>query len=184
MTVFELFSAVQGDHVDVLRLLLRAGAERDAVTRSGGWTPLHLACRYTSVECVVELLRWNASLGPAERPSSFTARAEGSAVHSPDNNETKPIFGVALEDYPPEEEEEEENGYGKTPAEVVGLKILAAASTGPACSGGSGHRADPSLDEEEEQMVVFGDDDGEKSPALATQAPPICSAPSSNAAPK
>ncbi|CAN0537669.1 unnamed protein product, partial [Ectocarpus sp. 8 AP-2014] len=70
---FELFSAVQGDHVDVLRLLLRAGAERDAPTRSGGWTPLHLACRYTSVECVVELLRWNASLGPAERPLSFTA---------------------------------------------------------------------------------------------------------------
>ncbi|CAM9387152.1 unnamed protein product [Ectocarpus sp. 6 AP-2014] len=158
-----IHDAVQGDHVDVLRLLLRAGAERDAPTRSGGWTPLHLACRYTSVECVVELLRWNASLGAAERPlSSFTARAEGSAVHRPGNNETKPIFGVALEDYPPEEdEEEEENGYGKTPAEVVGLKNLAAASTGPADSGGSGHRADPSLDEEEEQMVVFGDDDEE-----------------------
>ena len=68
---------------------------------------------------------------------------------------------------------DEGSGYGKTPAQVIGLKHLTtAAATGPAGNGGSGPSADPSLDEEGEQMVVLGDDDGEKSPAEKTcQAP-------------
>lgn len=64
-----------------------------------------------------------------------------------------------------------ENGYGKTPAEVIGLKHLAAAVHGPADNGGSVPSVDPSQDEEEEQMVVLGDDDGETSPTQIIQAP-------------
>lgn len=163
------FLAAQGNHVDVLRLLLRAGAERDASTDRGQWTPLHLACRYTSVECVLELLRWGADLGPTARPTAGddTAcrlrRRKDSSVFD---------FGAVSDERAEEEEGEEENGYGKTPAEVIGLKNLAAAATDPAGYGGRGPSySDPSLDEEEEQMVVLGDDDGEKSLAERTQAP-------------
>eukprot|EP00903_Cladosiphon_okamuranus_P020143 g18494.t1 len=63
-----LHDAAQGNHLDVLRVLLRAGAEKDAATLRGRWTPLHVACRYTSVECVLELLQWGANLGPTARP--------------------------------------------------------------------------------------------------------------------
>lgn len=159
-------------------MLLLAGAVRDAPTDDRGqWTPLHLACRYTSVECVLELLRWGADLGPTARAAT-AAEDETACLRL---RSDKSIFDdarkniAAVSDGREEEEEddeEEENGYGKTPAEVIGLKNLAAAATDPAAgNGGSGPSADPSLDEEEEQMVVLGDDDGEKSPAERTQAP-------------
>lgn len=161
----------------MLRLLLRAGAERDAPTTDRGqWTPLHIACRYTSVECVHLLLRWGASLGPTARPVSegdtfCLGRRSGRSIFDYGGGARKNI--ASLSDVPEEDDhdDDEENGYGKTPAEVIGLKNLAAAATDPAGNGGSGPSADPSLDEEEEQMVVLGDDDGEKSPAERTQAP-------------
>lgn len=180
--------------MEVLRVLLRAGAEKDAATLRGRWTPLHVACRYTSVECVLELLRWGADLGPTARPPVAPPASEGGgACLCSRRNEESFVCdahggAVAASDGQEEEEREEEegddegNGYGKTPAEVIGLKHLAtAAATGPAGNGGSGPSADPSLDEEGEQMVVFGDDDGEKSPPdKHSKHPAICSAPSSN----
>eukprot|EP00752_Nemacystus_decipiens_P016045 g14344.t2 len=72
-----LHDAAQGNHVEVLRVLLRAGAEKDAATLTGRWTPLHVACRYTSVDCVLELLRWGADLGPTARPLSTPSRQDG-----------------------------------------------------------------------------------------------------------
>lgn len=165
--------AAQGNHLEVLRVLLRAGAEKDGATLRGRWTPLHVACRYTSVECVLELLRWGVDLGPTARPVALASDDDTACVRRRRNEES--FFcdahgAVAVSDDGQEEGHEdedgndEENGYGKTPAEVIGLKHLAtAATTGPAGNGGSGPSADPSLDEEGEQMVVFGDD-GEKSP--------------------
>lgn len=164
--------AAKGNHVEVLRLLLRAGAEKDAPTHRGKWTPLHLACWYISVECVQELLRWGAAMGQTAKPaacadkrsSAFLDRGKPSHDGGPKNT-------FVSEEHEEEEEEEcddaggKENGYGKTPAEVIGLKNLAADN------GGSVPSVDPSLDEEEEQMVVLGDDDGEQSPKHVTQAP-------------
>lgn len=163
--------------MEVLRVLLRAGAEKDVGTLNGRWTPLHVACRYTSVECVLELLRWGADLGPTARPVAPASEGGGGARpcrRRNDDGTSSPVCDahhgvVADSDGRGENEDgsDEDNGYGKTPAEVIGLKHLAtAATTGPAGNGGSGPSADPSLDEEGEQMVVFGDDDdGEKSPA-------------------
>lgn len=56
--LFPVHDAARADHVETLRLLLRAGADKDAVTSSLGWTPLHIACRYESVDCALELLWW------------------------------------------------------------------------------------------------------------------------------
>ena len=175
--------AAQGNHVDVLRVLLRAGAEKDAATLRGRWTPLHIACRYTSVECVLELLRWGADMGPTARPVAPASKHGGARPCRRGNERSFACDAhgaVAVPDGRQEEQDgdDEESGYGKTPAQVVGLKHLAtAAATGPAGNGRSGPSADPSLDEGGEQMVVFGDDDGEKSPAQkSSQAPSICSA--------
>lgn len=158
--------------MEVLRVLLWAGAEKDAATLTGRWTPLHVACRYTSVECVRELLRWGADLGPTARKIAPASKNGGACACLRRNEESSVCDAhgaVAMSDGREEDEdgEDEESGYGKTPAQVIGLKHLAtAAATGPAGNGGSGPSADPSLDEEGEQMVVFGgDDDGEKSPA-------------------
>ncbi|CAM9659045.1 unnamed protein product, partial [Hapterophycus canaliculatus] len=165
-----IHDAAKGNHVKVLRLLLEAGAEKDAPTQRGKWTPLHLACWYTNVECVQELLRWGAPMGPTAKPAT-NAHERNACL-----DRGKPIGGGALKrTFASEEEQEEEegsddagerrNGYGKTPAEVIGLKHLAAAThtpaDNPADNGGSVPSVDPSLDEEEEQMVVLGDDDGE-----------------------
>lgn len=175
--------AAQGNHLEVLRVLLRAGAEKDAATLRGRWTPLHVACRYTSVECVLELLRWGADLGPTARPVSPPSSKDNRSACLGHRGDGESFVcdargAVAVSDGGREEDEDgdgdEESGYGKTPAQVIGLKHLAtAAATGPAGNGGSGPSADPSLDEEGEQMVVvLGDDDGEKSPAeKACQAP-------------
>lgn len=128
-----LHDAARGDHVEVVRLLLRAGADRDAPTRRGGWTPLHLACRYTSLECLLELLRWGADMDAKTGIDS-----DDDAWHH-DRLFGKMANGVS-------------RGFGKTPAEVIGLRHHAAA---PAeLVGGS---RDPSQDEDE-QMDVF---DGE-----------------------
>ncbi|CAM9748683.1 unnamed protein product [Scytosiphon promiscuus] len=165
-----IHDAAKGNHVKVLRLLLQAGAEKDAPTRRGKWTPLHLACWYTSIECVEELLRWGAAMGPTVKPTNPSHEQN----HSLDRKgKSKPVGDGALgcislsEEQDEEEDQgcddagEKENGYGKTPAEVIGLKHLAAAAHGPADNGGSVPSVDPSQDEEEEQMVVLGDDDEE-----------------------
>lgn len=179
--------AAQGNHVEVLRILLRAGAEVDAPTARGRWTPLHVAARYTSFDCVVELLRWGADLGPTARPRLAGPSAAAAAVEGGDGTAPAPpsrrsggwFFRDAHEGFAVsgDRDEEEGTGYGKTPAEVVGLRHLAAAAavadTGPAGNGGNGAAsADPSQDEEGEQMVVLGDDDdddGEKSPEMHSQ---------------
>lgn len=153
---------------------MRAGADRNAPTDRGKWTPLHLACWYTSVECVIELLKWGANMGPTERPVAGMG-ARGASLDRV-NEKQSTWDGARRDAFAVEEQEEEaqnggdaENGYGKTPAEVIGLKHLAAAANSLAANGVSGPNADPGLDEEEEQMVVLGDD-GEKSPTR-TQAP-------------
>eukprot|EP00752_Nemacystus_decipiens_P016044 g14344.t1 len=165
-----LHDAAQGNHVEVLRVLLRAGAEKDAATLTGRWTPLHVACRYTSVDCVLELLRWGADLGPTARPLSTPSRQDGDGACRCRRRKNTESFvcgahgATAASDGPQEDEDGDddvESGYGKTPAQVIGLKHLATAADttgGPATNGGSGPSADPSLDEEE-QMVVLGDDD-------------------------
>lgn len=140
-----LHDAAQGDHVEVVRLLLRAGAEKDAPTARGGWTPLHVACRFTSVACALELLRWGADL------------AAETGVDSDDDAWSSPLV---LD----RRRVDVSKGFGKTPAQVIGLKNLAAAAAA-AVHGGS---ADPSLDEDE-QMEMF---DGEN----RTQHSFICSA--------
>lgn len=153
-----LHDAAWGNHVEVLRLLLQAGAEKNASTGRGGWTALHLACRYTSVDCVLELLRWGVDLNPktgVDADDDFWCRDlmfGGGRV------------GVS-------------KGGGKTPAEVIGLKNRAAPAPTPApatpgpglapasvlaiegAGGGSGgaRSVDPTEDEDE-QMEVF---DGE-----------------------
>lgn len=65
--VFPVHNAARCGQVDILRLLLRAGANKDARSECEGYaTPLHLACRYTHVECVRELLRFGADLWARE----------------------------------------------------------------------------------------------------------------------
>lgn len=65
--VFPVLDAARCGRVDILRLLLRAGANKDARSECEGCaTPLHLACRYTHVECVRELLRFGADLWARE----------------------------------------------------------------------------------------------------------------------
>lgn len=130
-----LHDAAQGDHLDALRLLLRAGADVNAPTDRGKWTPLHLACRYTSPDCVLELLRWGAD------PDARTG------VDSDDDAwRSDVVFGEGRTGV--------SRGCGKVPSEVIGLKNYAA----PPAIGGTGPAADPSLDEDE-QMEVF---DGER----------------------
>lgn len=57
-----LHYATEEGHVEILRLLLRAGAQPNVPTRWERWTPLHIACRWTRLDCVLELLRWGADL--------------------------------------------------------------------------------------------------------------------------
>lgn len=58
-----LHYAAQEGHWEALRLLLQAGAEVDFVANpTERITPLHLACRWARLDCVLELLRWGANL--------------------------------------------------------------------------------------------------------------------------
>ncbi|CAM9937486.1 unnamed protein product [Ectocarpus fasciculatus] len=110
-----IHDAARFGDVDILRLLLVAGAGANCLSNFrqddhlGRWgTPLHVACRYSQLGCVRELLRWGADVWAEEKHCS----GEGE-----------------------EEEEEEEKapcqcesclpqlaGCGKTPAEVIGLR--------------------------------------------------------------
>ena len=157
-----LHDAAWGNHVEVLRLLLQAGAEKNASTGRGGWTALHLACRYTSVDCVLELLRWGVDLDPK------------TGVDADDDFWCRDLmFGGGRVGA--------SKGGGKTPAEVIGLKNRAAPAPTPTPTlaggpgfgsasippteggdigdggGGGGWSVDPAEDEDE-QMEVF---DGE-----------------------
>lgn len=62
--------AATSDQVNVLRLLLQRGADRESCTLKYGSTPLHIACRRGSLECVQELLRWKVSLTKRENGPS------------------------------------------------------------------------------------------------------------------
>lgn len=57
-----LHYAAQEGHLEVLRLLLQAGAGVDVANHLERTTPLHLACRWAHLDCVLELLRWGANL--------------------------------------------------------------------------------------------------------------------------
>lgn len=57
-----LHYAAEEGHLEVLRLLLQAGAEADFANHAERMTPLHVACRWARLDCVLELLRWGANL--------------------------------------------------------------------------------------------------------------------------
>ncbi|CAN0573218.1 unnamed protein product, partial [Ectocarpus sp. 12 AP-2014] len=70
--------------VDILRLLLAAGAGANSLSnfRRGDdlerWgTPLHVACRYSHLGCVRELLRWGADVWAEEKQSIGEEEEEG-----------------------------------------------------------------------------------------------------------
>lgn len=54
----------------VVRLLLSAGADADAVAADGVTTPLRRACENGAVGCVEELLRWDGANGNRQVPAS------------------------------------------------------------------------------------------------------------------
>eukprot|EP00904_Undaria_pinnatifida_P003933 jgi/Undpi1/13540/HiC_scaffold_8.g03199.m1 len=166
-----LHDAAWGNHVEVLRLLLQAGAEKNASTGRGGWTALHLACRYTSVDCVLELLRWGVDLDPK------------TGVDADDDFWCRDLmFGGGRVGA--------SKGGGKTPAEVIGLKNRAAPAPTPTPTlaggpgfgsasippteggdigdggGGGGWSVDPAEDEDE-QMEVFDEETGQRDTSAA-----------------
>lgn len=101
--VLPIHDAARSGSVDMLRLLLRAGADKDARSEfEGGPTPLHLACRFTNVECVCELLRWGVDLWARE---------------SIDEEDEEEEIGVDDEEWVIEEGCE-----GRVPADVIGLQ--------------------------------------------------------------
>ena len=126
-----LHDAVRGDHVEVVRLLLRAGADIDVRTLGEGCTPLHIACRFTSVDCVLELLKSGCDLN-----------ATDDYPYDDDWLSSRPSGG---------RRKGASRGPGKTPAEVIGLRHRAAA---PLVKGRS---ADPCQDEDEQMEVFHGE---------------------------
>ncbi|CBN74961.1 conserved unknown protein [Ectocarpus siliculosus] len=102
--------------VDILRLLLGAGAGANSLSnfRRGDdlerWgTPLHVACRYSQLGCVRELLRWGADVWAEEKQSGGEEEEQ-----EQDEEEKAPC---ECESCLPQSA-----GCGKAPAEVIGLR--------------------------------------------------------------
>ncbi|CBN74962.1 similar to ankyrin 2,3/unc44 [Ectocarpus siliculosus] len=109
-----IHDAARFGDVDILRLLLGAGAGANSLSnfRRGDdlerWgTPLHVACRYSQLGCVRELLRWGADVWAEERQSSGEEEEEEEEEKAP--CECESCLSKSA-------------GCGKTPAEVIGLR--------------------------------------------------------------
>ena len=109
-----IHDAARLGHVEILRLLLASGAganrlsnfrRGDASGRLG--TPLHVACRYSQLGCVRELLRWGADVWAEEKDDE-----EGEE----EQEEKAPCECDSCQ--------QQAAGCGKTPAEVIGLRGL------------------------------------------------------------
>ncbi|CAN0431246.1 unnamed protein product, partial [Ectocarpus sp. 8 AP-2014] len=109
-----IHDAARFGDVDILRLLLVAGAGANSLSnfRRGDdlerWgTPLHVACRYSQLACVRELLRWGADVWVEEKQSGGEEEEEEEEAKAP--CECESCLSKSA-------------GGGKTPAEVIGLR--------------------------------------------------------------
>ncbi|CAM9891152.1 unnamed protein product [Ectocarpus sp. 6 AP-2014] len=110
-----IHDAARFGDVDILRLLLVAGAGANSLSnfRRGDdlerWgTPLHVACRYSQLGCVRELLRWGADVWAEEKQSG------GEKEEDEEEEEKAPCECESCLS--------KSAGCGKTPAEVIGLR--------------------------------------------------------------
>jgi len=92
MTGTPLHSAASASHVEILRMLLDAGADPNA-RQSGAWTPLHSAARNGNAECVALLLAHGADpIARNDEGTSVLAMAEEAA-----DEETIALVRAALD---------------------------------------------------------------------------------------
>jgi len=75
-----LHLASQGGSLDIAELLLSAGAEVDAKTKIGAYTPLHVAAGAARLSIVQALLAAGANPGAGVAPFKGAVQAEGQVV--------------------------------------------------------------------------------------------------------
>lgn len=113
-----IHDAARFGDVDILRLLLVAGAGANSLSNFrrddalGRWgTPLHVACRFSQLGCVRELLRRGADVCAEEKQSSGQEEDEHEEEEGKAPCECESCLSKSA-------------GCGKTPAEVIGLGDL------------------------------------------------------------